>query len=124
VIAMLDAYVAEAGVRAWIALGLLVVAAVLSLAASVGVVRFPDPLVRLHAMAKPQVLGLACALAAVVVAVWTWTAFWTVLPVLVFQLFLVPVSTHMIARAGLRSGDYRREDLLVDETATDGDGAR
>ena len=51
-----------------------------------------------------------------VVAVWTWTAFWVVVPVLVFQLFLVPVSTHMIARAGLRSNDYRHEDLLVDDT--------
>ena len=105
-----------AGVRAWIALGLLLVGALLSLGAGVGIVRFPDPLVRLHAMAKPQVLGLAFALAAIVVAVWTWTAFWVVLPIMVFQLFLVPVSTHMIARAGLRSDDLRHEDLLVDDT--------
>ena len=32
------------------------------------------------------------------------------------QLFLVPVSTHMIARAGLRSGDYRHDALLHDDT--------
>lgn len=115
-IAILDSFVDGAGVRAWIALALLLVASALSLAAAIGIVRFPDPLVRLHAMAKPQVLGLALALAAVVVAVWTWTAFWVVVPVLVFQLFLVPVSTHMIARAGLRSNDYRHEDLLVDDT--------
>jgi len=51
-----------------------------------------------------------------VVAVGTWTAFWVVLPIMVFQLFLVPVSTHMIARAGLRADDYRHEDLLVDDT--------
>lgn len=115
-IAILESFVDGAGVRAWIALALLLVASALSLAAAIGIVRFPDPLVRLHAMAKPQVLGLALALAAVVVAVWTWTAFWAVVPVLVFQLFLVPVSTHMIARAGLRSNDYRHEDLLVDDT--------
>ncbi len=115
-IEILETFVDGAGVRAWIALVLLLLGAVLSLGAAVGIVRFPDPLVRLHAMAKPQVLGLAFALAAIVVAVWTWTAFWVVLPVLVFQLFLVPVSTHMIARAGLRSGDYRHEDLLVDHT--------
>jgi multicomponent Na+:H+ antiporter subunit G len=116
VIEILESFVDGAGVRAWIALGLMLIAAALSLGAAVGIVRFRDPLVRLHAMAKPQVLGLALALAAVVVAVWTWTAFWVVLPVLVFQLFLVPVSTHMIARAGLRSNDYRHEDLLVDDT--------
>ncbi|OIH99946.1 hypothetical protein BIU97_07740 [Curtobacterium sp. MCBA15_009] len=113
---MIEAYLDGAGVRAWIALGLLLVGAVLSLGAGIGIVRFPDPLVRLHAMAKPQVLGLALSLAAIVVAVGTWTAFWLVLPIMVFQLFLVPVSTHMIARAGLRSNDYRHEDLLVDDT--------
>jgi len=116
VIAILESFVDGAGVRAWIALGLLLVASALSLGAAVGIVRFPDPLVRLHAMAKPQVLGLALALAAIAVAVWTWTSFWVVVPILVFQLFLVPVSTHMIARAGLRSNDYRHEDLLVDDT--------
>lgn len=113
---VLQSFIDTAGVRAWVALVLLLVAAVLSLGAAVGIVRFPDPLVRLHAMAKPQVLGLALALAAIVVAVGTWTAFWVVLPIMVFQLFLVPVSTHMIARAGVRSGDYRHEDLLVDDT--------
>ncbi|ROP80681.1 multisubunit sodium/proton antiporter MrpG subunit [Curtobacterium sp. PhB115] len=113
---MIQSFLDAAGVRAWIALGLLLVGSVLSLGAAVGIVRFPDPLVRLHAMAKPQVLGLALSLAAIVVASWTWTSLWVVLPVLVFQLFLVPVSTHMIARAGLRSGDYRHEDLLVDDT--------
>lgn len=113
---IVQGFVDGAGIRAWIALGLLLAAAVLSLGAGIGIVRFPDPLVRLHAMAKPQVLGLAFALAAVVVAVWTWTALWVVLPIMVFQLFLVPVSTHMIARAGLRSDDLRHEDLLVDDT--------
>lgn len=115
-IELIETFVDGAGVRAWIAVGLLLVGSVLSLGAAVGIVRFPDPLVRLHAMAKPQVLGLACALAAVVVAVWTWTALWLVLPIMVFQLFLVPVSTHMIARAGLRSGDYRHDALLHDDT--------
>jgi multicomponent Na+:H+ antiporter subunit G len=113
---IIQGFLDGAGVRAWIALVLLIVAAVLSLGAAVGIVRFPDPLVRLHAMAKPQVLGLALALAAIVVAVGTWTALWVVLPIMVFQLFLVPVSTHMIARAGLRADDYRHEDLLVDDT--------
>ncbi|WP_083230142.1 monovalent cation/H(+) antiporter subunit G [Curtobacterium sp. UCD-KPL2560] len=115
-IAILESFIEGGGVRAWIALALLLVASALSLSAAIGIVRFPDPLVRLHAMAKPQVLGLALALAAVVVAVGTWTALWVVVPVLVFQLVLVPVSSHMIARAGLRSNDYRHEDLLVDDT--------
>jgi multicomponent Na+:H+ antiporter subunit G len=116
VIEVIESFIDGAGIRAWIALGLLLVGSLLSLGAGIGIVRFPDPLVRLHAMSKPQVLGLAFALAAIVVAVWTWTAFFVVLPVMVFQLFLVPVSTHMIARAGLRSNEYRHEDLLVDDT--------
>ncbi|MEK6345089.1 MAG: monovalent cation/H(+) antiporter subunit G, partial [Curtobacterium sp.] len=72
-IELIETFLDEAGVRAWIAVALLLLGSVLSLGAAVGIVRFPDPLVRLHAMAKPQVLGLAFALAAVVVAVWTRT---------------------------------------------------
>ncbi|MFZ6992846.1 cation:proton antiporter [Curtobacterium sp. RRHDQ66] len=115
-IEIIETFIDGAGIRAWIAVGLLLVGSLLSLGAGVGIVRFPDPLVRLHAMAKPQVLGLAFGLAAIVVSVWTWTALWVVLPIMVFQLFLVPVSTHMIARAGVRSGDYDHQALLVDDT--------
>ena len=37
---------------------LVMLAAVMSLAAAVGLLRFPDTLQRLHAGAKPQVLGV------------------------------------------------------------------
>ncbi|MEN9620329.1 MAG: hypothetical protein RL499_522, partial [Actinomycetota bacterium] len=40
------------------AASLLVVAALLTLSAAIGLVRFPDPLSRLHAGTKPQILGL------------------------------------------------------------------
>ena len=43
-----------------IAVGLLILlSAFLSMAAGIGIVRFPDVLTRLHAATKPQVLGLA-----------------------------------------------------------------
>ncbi len=114
-IEILESFLDTAGVRAWVALVLLLVGAALSLAAAIASCGSgpPRPAARDGEAAG---LGLAMALAAVVVAVGTWTAFWVVLPVMVFQLFLVPVSSHMIARAGLRSNDYRHEDLLVDDT--------
>ncbi len=42
------------------------------MAAGIGIVRFPDVLTRLHAATKPQVLGLAAVLLAIVLQVPTW----------------------------------------------------
>jgi len=128
------------GPRQWIALGLVVLGALLSFAAGVGIARFPDALARLHALTKPQVLGLICVLVAIVVDQGSWMVALAVLPALAFQLVIVPVSAHMIGRAAHRSGDYRSDLLVVDDLAaveeggtpetggpgperTDGDGA-
>jgi len=105
------------GPRQWIALGLVVLGALLSFAAGVGIARFPDALARLHALTKPQVLGLICVLVAIVVDQGSWMVALAVLPALAFQLVIVPVSAHMIGRAAHRSGDYRSDLLVVDDLA-------
>ena len=51
-----------------IAAVLLLLGGLLSLAAGVGLVRFPDALSRLHAATKPQVLGLVFVVAALAIA--------------------------------------------------------
>jgi len=98
---------------------LLVLGGVLSLAAGVGVLRFPDALSRLHAGAKPQVLGLIFVVVAIALSARTWYALLLVIPVLLFQLLTQPVAAHMIGRAGYRTRNHRADLLVVDELADD-----
>ncbi|THJ68781.1 monovalent cation/H(+) antiporter subunit G [Arthrobacter echini] len=87
----------------------------MSLAAGIGLLRFPDLLSRMHAATKPQVLGLLLVLAALAVE----TGSWLLLPVLflcwLFQLLTSPVSALMVGRTGYRTRHLRRELLTLDE---------
>ena len=93
----------------------LVAGALMSLAAAVGLLRFPDLLSRMHAATKPQVLGLLLMLSAIGLQM----RLWSLLPILIvawlFQLLTVPVSAHMVGRAGYRTKHRRPELLSVDE---------
>jgi multicomponent Na+:H+ antiporter subunit G len=93
----------------------MVVGALMSLAAAVGLLRFPDLLSRMHAATKPQVLGLFLLLAAIGLqmrTVWVWPV---LLVAWIFQLLTVPVSAHMVGRAGYRTKHLHRELLSSDE---------
>ncbi|MDZ4044320.1 MAG: monovalent cation/H(+) antiporter subunit G [Rhodoglobus sp.] len=93
----------------------LVLGGVLSLAAGVGLVRFPDALSRLHAATKPQVLGLIFILAAVALEARSWSTLLVLAPVLLFQMLTAPISAHMVGRAGYRTGNFRGDLLVTDE---------
>ncbi|MDQ0145261.1 MULTISPECIES: monovalent cation/H(+) antiporter subunit G [Pseudarthrobacter] len=103
---------------AWIDLAsavFMVVGALMSLGAAIGLLRFPDLLSRMHAATKPQVLGLFLLLAAIGLQLRTWWV-WPVLVVAwIFQLLTVPVSAHMVGRAGYRTKHLHRELLTTDE---------
>ncbi|MHA7144629.1 monovalent cation/H(+) antiporter subunit G [Arthrobacter sp. TmT3-37] len=94
---------------------LLIGGALMSLAAGIGLVRFPDLLSRMHAATKPQVLGLLLFLLALAVD----SGSWALVPLLVlcwvFQLLTSPVSAHMVGRAGYRTRHLRRDLLTLDE---------
>ena len=93
---------------------LILVSAFLSMAAGIGIVRFPDVLTRLHAATKPQVLGLATVLLAIVLQVPTWGVLTTVVLVMTFQLLTQPMTAHMLGRSAYRS-DHVRRDLLIED---------
>jgi multicomponent Na+:H+ antiporter subunit G len=93
----------------------LVVGALMSLAAAIGLLRFPDLLSRMHSAAKPQVLGLFLLLAAVGLQMRTWWVWPVLLVAWIFQLLTVPVSAHMVGRAGYRTKHLHRELLSTDE---------
>ena len=98
---------------------LLVGGAILSLAAAVGLVRFPDALSRLHAATKPQILGLVLVVGALALSQHSWAALLLLTPVIVLQMLTAPISAHMVGRAGYRTGDFDPTTLVVDELAAD-----
>ena len=102
-----------------IAAVLLLLAAFLTLAAAVGLLRFPDALSRLHAATKPQILGVILVVLALALSVRSGTVLLLLIPVVVFQLLTAPISAHMVGRAGYRTGDYEPETLTADELAPD-----
>ena len=93
----------------------LLLGALLSLAAGVGLVRFPDALSRLHAATKPQVLGLIFIVIAIALSARSLSVLLALVPVVVFQMLTAPIAAHMIGRAGYRTKNFRRELLVVDE---------
>lgn len=99
--------------------GLILLSAFLSMASGIGILRFPDVLTRLHAATKPQVLGLAVVLLAIVLRVPTWGVVSTVVLVMTFQLLTQPMTAHMLGRAAYRSDHVRRDLLIRDELGDD-----
>ncbi|MCQ9164770.1 monovalent cation/H(+) antiporter subunit G [Arthrobacter sp. STN4] len=87
----------------------------MSLAAAIGLLRFPDLMSRMHAATKPQVLGLFLMLAAVGLQMRAWALVPLLLVAWLFQLLTVPVSAHMVGRAGYRTKHRRPELLSTDE---------
>lgn len=98
--------------------------AFLSLAAGVGAVRFPDLLARMHAATKPQVLGVLLMMLGLALRLRNGPIIWMLVLVALFQLLTAPVSAHMVARAGYRTGKVRHDLLVVDELTRDLDAVR
>ena len=98
-----------------VALVCLVVGSFMSLAAAVGLVRFPDLLSRMHAGTKPQVFGLLLLLTAVALESGEPRTIPLLVLAWIFQLLTVPVSAHMVGRAAYRSKHLHEENLVTDE---------
>lgn len=96
---------------------LLVLGGILTLAAGVGLVRFPDAPSRLHASTKPQVLGLVLVLIALALSARSWSMLLILIPVFVFQMLTVPISAHIVARAAYRMGNFRKDLVYEDDLA-------
>lgn len=98
---------------------LVLLGAFLCFAASVGLVRFPDVLSRMHAATKPQTLGLLLVVTGVAMSLRTWAALGTLVLIAGLQLATAPVAAHLVARTVYRSNQVRRDLLVTDELADD-----
>lgn len=106
-----------AGVLDVLSIVFLLMSAMLSVAAGIGLLRFSDPLARMHAATKPQIMGLILVLVAIGLQSENWRTVTMLVPILLFQLLTAPVSAHMVGRAAYRTRHLRRDLLVVDELA-------
>lgn len=90
----------------------MVIGGLMSLAAGLGLVRFPDLHTRMHAATKPQVLGLLMLVLSASIMWRSWV--WAAVALLAWGLMILtaPVSAHVVGRAGYRT-KHLRADLLT-----------
>lgn len=86
-----------------IGLVLILLGALLTLPTAIGLLRLPDIFSRQHAAAKPQLLGLLLTLTGVLLCLQSWLDVGMLVLVALFQMLTVPVSAHMVTRAGYRA---------------------
>ena len=116
----------------WLAALLIVAGAFFSLVAGVGLFVLPDLLSRMHAAAKPQVLGLLLMLLGLAVLWRSWAWVPILLLAWVAQMVTAPVASHLVGRTGYRTkhaqhGLLHRDDLAAAARrveAADGDAPR
>lgn len=98
-----------------LAIALVILASLMSVAAGVGLLRFPDALQRLHAGAKPQVLGVIAMCTALVLRKPSLSTIAFASLIIVFQMLTQPVAAHMVGRSAYRNAQFDRKLLVVDE---------
>ena len=91
----------------------------LCFSAALSLITFPDLLSKMHAITKPQSLGMSLFAVGITLALQTWWVFGVGLLIVLFQLLTSPVSATMVSRAAYRSGIYDAEGLVVDQLARD-----
>lgn len=97
---------------------LLTLGCLLALSAAVAQRRFQDVASRMHAAAKPQVLGMICVVAGVALCLREPIVVTLGLLAIALQLATSPVSSHMVARSAYRYG-HLDGTLVLDELGDD-----
>lgn len=93
----------------------ILVGALLSLLAAIGVARMPDLLSRMHAATKPQTLGTVLVMAGVGLRLRDPGVVGLLLLIVLLQMATSVVASHMVGRASFRAGQVRHDLLVVDE---------
>lgn len=91
---------------------LIVVGALFSLVAAIGLVRFPDVYTRMHAASKAGTVGSGLLLLAVGIHSGDLATFGRACAGIVFFILTAPVAAHLLARAAHKAG-YRLSDVSV-----------
>ena len=96
-----------------------IVGAVFSLLAAIGLLRFPDLYTRLHAATKTGVVGAGFVLLAVALAAFDVAVSLRALGGIVFLVLTTPVAAHLLARAALAAGIAPANITVVNDLANE-----
>jgi multicomponent Na+:H+ antiporter subunit G len=96
---------------------LLLLAAVLVLLASIGLLRLPDLPTRMHATTKSGVLAIILIMIAVGIFFGKFDVIARALAIIVFTVITAPVAAHAIGRAGYLSGVSLWSESVKDDLA-------
>lgn len=109
------------GIELYVGGVVLVLGAVFTLLAAVGVVRLPDLYTRMHAASKAGAVGGGLILIAVAVLSQDAAVAIRAIVGVIFLLLTTPVSAHLLARASYLSGYRPCNETVVDELAPNKD---
>ena len=96
---------------------LVIAGAFFAVAASLGAVRLPDLLIRMHASTKAGTLGCGLILTAAAVHFGDTPIVARAIGAVVFLMLTAPVAAHLLGRAAYRSGVPRWKETVIDELA-------
>lgn len=99
----------------WIAAFFLISGSLFMLVSAIGVVKFSDVYMRMHAITKAASLGAILMLSAVFIVYVEWIVFIEALMVVLFVIFTAPIASHMIAKAAHKGKMPKGEGYVMDE---------
>ena len=97
---------------------LILIGALISLTAAIGVVRFRDTLSRMHPATKPQGVGLLFVLGGAMIVLRSSIDIWMLVLSGMFMVLTAPVIAHRVGRVAYR--EQLGRDGLLDEDAPGG----
>jgi multicomponent Na+:H+ antiporter subunit G len=86
-----------------------------ALAATIGLQRFPNVLMRMHAASKPQTVGLVLILSGAALIIGSWAIAGMLALVLAAQMITVTVASTLVGRAAFRRGFVSGGQYAVDQ---------
>jgi multicomponent Na+:H+ antiporter subunit G len=101
----------------WLISGFILLAAVLVLLASIGLLRLPDLPTRMHATTKSGVLAIILVMLGVALYFREFDVVARTLAIIAFIVITAPVAAHAIGRAGYLSGIQLWSETQKDELA-------
>lgn len=99
----------------WVSAVLILTGCALALTASLGIVRFPDTMTRMHAATKPQVVGLILVLIGTGIDIRHDVNVWMLVLTGLFTIITAPVIAHLLGRTAYREQRHRDGLLRVNQ---------
>jgi multicomponent Na+:H+ antiporter subunit G len=98
-----------------IAAFLLISGSLFMLISAIGVVKFSDVYMRMHAITKASSLGAILMLVAISIMYFEWIVWLESVMVVFFIIFTAPIASHMIAKAAHKANMPKGDGYIMDE---------